>query len=540
MPRPTRGRFRTARLIGAGAIVAGVAGFFLLTSPMTWSLTHAAPDQADGSAPDLANGRTLFLAGDCATCHATPGQDDPLMLGGGRVLETGFGAFHMPNISPHPQDGVGGWTLAEFIRAMREGVAPAEFLPDGRNLYPSFPYTSYQHLSANDLRDLYAYLQSLPAVAGTAPEHELGFPYNLRRGIGVWRLAFLDGKPLEPPADPKLARGQYLAEGPGHCAECHSPRTVMGNITPGMRYAGGPSAEGPGHVPNITPHETGIGWWSENAIFRYLKYGESPVGRAAGGHMAEVVANTSQLSDEDLQAIAAYLKTLPPVDAPAPGAPEPNLTPQLVMLPAGFAAAGKAPLPVSTPQDIGQAERVFVTHVKGFHLSADALDEEDPDGKFLAAAALTVEERRGGRIRVRLDGWQLEGAETVFYAAQGQRIMQAVLGEAAKAAVVRGDSMVDSATGQTWTRGSLSAWIDAAELNTQLPELWGYSADLFNTSCATCHALPESGHYLANQWIGNLNAMKRFTALSDDQYRLLLAYLQNHSKDVGADEPLAR
>lgn len=547
---------------GMAVIVVGIAGFLILTSPLTWSLTHPDRDVADNAAPDLENGRAMFVVGDCATCHVTPDQDNvtlmvggravttdqdnKLLLGGGRALETEFGTFHMPNISPHPEDGIGSWTLAEFTRAMREGVGPDGMLPDGRNLYPAFPYTSYQRMTANDIRDLFAFIQTLEPVAGKAPANELKFPYNIRRGVGLWRLVFLDGKPTEyepsdliaatPSVDPGvLARGHYLVEGPAHCVECHSPRTFIGTIPEDMRYAGGPNPEGTGYFPNITPHETGIGFWSKNSIANYMKTGISPINKVAGGDMAEVVHNTTQISDEDRHAMAAYMKTVPAVDHPGPGVPEPNYTPELVMLPTPTEKVVE--LPTSSASEIAAADTLYVAHAKSFYVSEDDLGTSaEEDGKFLGAAELAVLARDGDKIKVRLDGWQMSGADPVFFAEQGHRIMQAVLGDEAIATVEKQKTVVDPDTGQEWAEASLEVWIDSKGMTTELPELWQYSAEIFNSSCATCHALPAADHFLANQWIGNLNAMKRFTSLTDDQYRLLLAYLQNHSKDVGPKE----
>jgi mono/diheme cytochrome c family protein len=196
----------------------------------------------------------VFFAGSCGTCHATPGQADATRLGGGLALVSGFGTFYMPNISSDVQDGIGAWTTAEFTRAMREGVSRA-----GANEYPAFPYTSFQRMTANDLRDLFGYIKTLSPVAGKARDHDLAFPFTMRRGVGLWQLVFLDGEPL--PAAPNKSkawlRGRYLVEGAGHCAECHSPRNVAGAIEAGKRYSGAPDPEGQGYVPNITPAEPG-------------------------------------------------------------------------------------------------------------------------------------------------------------------------------------------------------------------------------------------------------------------------------------------
>ncbi len=514
-------------------VILGVIGFFALTSPTLWSLTHPQRDVADSSSADLNNGRTIFIASDCATCHATPNQSNHLKLGGGRELDTDFGRFYMPNISPDKKDGIGSWSLEQFTRAVRDGVGP-----QGQNLYPAFPYTSYQRLTANDVRDLFAYINTLEPVAGVAPQHQLKFPFTLRRGVGVWRLAFLDGKPLEKIASDTsvntsiIERGHYLVEGPGHCAECHSPRNFMGVIKSGMRYGGGPTPDGKGHIPNISQDETGIGFWAQNSIATYLKTGKSPINKIAGGDMAEVIENTKQLSPEDLQAMAAYVKTLPKVDLPAPGQPEPNRTSKVITL--QQTTKRDVVLPTSTPDEIARSNTLYTVETKQFYLNENGSGPED--GKLLATAKLNVLARNGDKIKARLDGWQMEGAPSIVYALQGQRIMYAVLGDATMKSYQRGDAVIDKETQQTWYPVSIELWTTNSGLNVALSNMWAYSSSLFSSTCSACHSLPKQDHLLANQWIGNLNAMKRYTSLTADQYRLLLGYLQNHSKDVHDDK----
>jgi mono/diheme cytochrome c family protein len=290
-------------------LLLGAAGFWALTSPGTYDLVRGqnlilTADRA----PDLANGRELFYAGGCTSCHAVPGQDDKTRLGGGYALKSPFGTFHVPNISPDKTDGIGAWTPAQFVRAMREGVTP-----EGQHLYPAFPYTSYQRMKPDDIADMFAFIMTLPAVEGRAKPHELPFPYNIRRGVGLWKLAFLDGKVFEP--DPaksaSLNRGDYLTNGPGHCAECHSPRNLAGAIVADRRFSGGPDPEGRGTVPNITPDASGIGGWTVDDLTNLLKTGETPNYDTVGGPMADVVRNTAQLTDEDRAAMAEYLLSLP-------------------------------------------------------------------------------------------------------------------------------------------------------------------------------------------------------------------------------------
>jgi mono/diheme cytochrome c family protein len=304
----------------AGLAVLGIIAFAVATNPATYRAVYGAKPASPANAANLENGRTLFFAGGCASCHATPGQDDPTKLGGGMALRTPFGTFFPPNISPDAKDGIGGWSPVQFVAAMREGISP-----EGSHYYPAFPYTSYQRMRDQDVVDLFAYLKTLQPVQGQAPAHKLDFPYSVRRGLGLWKLAFLDGKPIEP--DPGRSaewnRGRYLVEGPGHCVECHSPRSVAGNVDPARRFAGGPDPEGKGFVPNITPDKTGIGGWSKADIADLLKTGFTPDGDPIGGSMAPVVRNTAQLSDADRAAMAEYLLSLPPLaSARPPKAPD--------------------------------------------------------------------------------------------------------------------------------------------------------------------------------------------------------------------------
>jgi mono/diheme cytochrome c family protein len=263
--------------------------------------------------PALANGKVMFYAGGCASCHASTGQQDPTRLGGGAPLESPFGTFYPPNISSDPHDGIGRWSEADFVTALWKGTSP-----DGQHYYPAFPYTSYQRIALDDARDLFAYIKTLPAVAGKAPPHQVPFPFSWRRLLGGWKFLFLDGQPFRP--DPTKSaqwnRGAYLVNGPGHCAECHSPRNVLGGIESGKRFAGGPNIEGKGWVPNIT--QKGIADYSENDIAYLLETGQMPDGDSVGGPMRAVIRNTSQLPAADREAMAVYLKSLPPLEGPRP------------------------------------------------------------------------------------------------------------------------------------------------------------------------------------------------------------------------------
>jgi mono/diheme cytochrome c family protein len=297
------------RLILALIAVAilGALGFWFLTSP---NLQRAGLEPIPPGQSDLENGRTMFFAGGCASCHATPQQEDRTRLGGGVALTSAFGTFYAPNISPHARDGIGNWTPEQFLRAMRGGVSP-----DGRHYYPSFPYTSYQRMTPMDVRDLFAFLKTLPPVEGRAREHDLPFVFTIRRGLGLWKLLFLDGQMFAPDASKSASwnRGAYLVEGPGHCAECHSPRNMFGAIQADRRFSGGPDPEKKdAWVPNITPHPSGIGDWTKSDVAEVLSSGMTPEGDFVGGAMTAVVRNTSQLPAADRDAIAEYVLSLPP------------------------------------------------------------------------------------------------------------------------------------------------------------------------------------------------------------------------------------
>ena len=290
------------------ALALWLAVFWWLTEPVL-----VLPSPGAFAAPDLANGREMFLLGGCSSCHAVPEQPDKTRLGGGLALRTAFGTFRVPNISPDPKDGIGAWSEAQFVAALTLGVSPR-----GTHYYPAFPYPSYALMTARDLHDLFAYLKTLPAMRGQVPGHDLNFPYNIRRLVGVWKLLYLNGLPFQP--DPVRSaqwnRGAYLVNGPGHCAECHSPRNSLGAVIATERFIGGPSPDGHGGVPNIT--QAKLGAWSEADIVRVLLEGEPRDSDKVGGNMLEVVRNTSQISAQDRAAIAAYIKSLPAQTGRAP------------------------------------------------------------------------------------------------------------------------------------------------------------------------------------------------------------------------------
>lgn len=292
--------------LGAAAVLAAGA---------LWALSAPAPLGPDalpaGHVADAARGERFFHAGGCASCHAAPDAEGEarLALGGGLALETPFGAFVAPNISPHRRDGIGGWSDLDFVNAMRRGVAP-----DGTHYYPAFPYTAYAKVPVTQILDLKAFLDTLPAVAGAPGPNRLGFPYNVRRGVGLWKRLYLeDDFAVEAPPDAPAnwAQGRLLVEGWGHCAECHTPRDRAGGLDRAAWMAGAPSLEGEGRVPALAGPDNAIADWSREDIAYYLETGFTPEFDSVGGAMVAVVENTARLRGEDRAAIAAYLKSLP-------------------------------------------------------------------------------------------------------------------------------------------------------------------------------------------------------------------------------------
>lgn len=298
-------------------LLLAAGGLYLLSIPHR---LDAAAIAAPGTGI-AARGERIFWAGGCASCHAAAGsKGDARLRLGGRALQTAFGTFQAPNISPDTVQGIGGWSLADFANAMQRGVDP-----EGQHLYPAFPYTSYIKMTKGDVADLHAYLQTLPPVTTPAPETQLGFPLNVRRGIGLWKLFYLgNDRPVvaaKPGEAAAVAAGRYLVEGPGHCAQCHTARGLngLGGLDTAAWLAGAPSPEGKGRVPNITPHASGIGDWSAKDIAEYLKTGFTPDFDSVGGAMVEVQENMARLSDADRAAIAAYLKAIPAVPTATKG-----------------------------------------------------------------------------------------------------------------------------------------------------------------------------------------------------------------------------
>ena len=281
------------------AVVVTLAGW-VLTAPQRIDARVAAEVAEPG---DAAAGRVVFYLAGCESCHASPGQSDPLRLGGGLAMPTPFGTFYPPNVSPDVKDGIGGWSAVDFANALIAGVSPR-----GEHLYPAFPYPSYRLMTPKDVRDLWAFLNTLAPVAGRAPATSLAFPFNIRRALGLWKRLYLDAPPPAPAgASEAWTLGRYLVEGPGHCAECHSPRDFLGGVAWKDRLKGGPLPDGKGKAPALTP--AALKDWSKEDIADALSSGFTPSGDTLGGSMAAVVRNMAELPASYRAAIAEYIKS---------------------------------------------------------------------------------------------------------------------------------------------------------------------------------------------------------------------------------------
>jgi len=255
---------------------------------------------------DAKRGLYLVKAAGCVGCH-TEDKPDAAPFAGGRPLKSPFGTFFGPNLTPHPEAGIGRWTEADFMTAMRHGRRP-----DGANYYPSFPYPSFTRITDGDLRDLWAYLRTLPPSARPSQSHDLHFPFGFRFLVTFWKwLYFTPGAFANHTGDPSVVRGAYLVEALGHCGECHTPRDLFGGPQRRRTLAGGKGPDGK-RVPNITP--TRLKPWSDADLKEFFLTGATPDGDAVSGAMDEVIRNTtSQLTPADRLSLIAYLRSLAPI-----------------------------------------------------------------------------------------------------------------------------------------------------------------------------------------------------------------------------------
>ncbi|WAH61133.1 c-type cytochrome [Pseudomonas silvicola] len=313
-------KLKTFAAVAVGCGVIGFAGFLAYaqygehrTFPAIQNTTVGTPTDA------IARGRYVAAMGDCAACHTVPGAAS---YAGGYTLQTPFGVIKSSNITQDKDTGIGTWTLEQFDKAVRHGIGSHGYL------YPAMPYTAYAKMTDQDMADLWAYMQTITPVKQTVVENELPFPYNQRFLLAGWNLLFFQDKPFtaRPGVTPLVSRGDYLVNGPGHCAACHTGKNLLGGDVSAALQGG--TLQG-WHAPDLTPNtHVGLGQWSTDDIITYLKTGTNRQ-TVASGPMQEAVENSTQhLTDPDLQAIAAYLQQLPgspPHTAPAIAASDPQM-----------------------------------------------------------------------------------------------------------------------------------------------------------------------------------------------------------------------
>ena len=290
-------------VIAAGLIAVGGAVFWTLTMPKTLT-----PSQTAELVGDATKGAQVFWAAGCASCHMAQGAtgDAALVLSGGQRFASPFGTFLAPNISPDPNHGIGGWTLADFANAVTQGVSP-----QGAHYFPAFPYSAYNKMQLQDVADLKLYMDSLPLSPVASLPHEVSFPFNIRRSLGGWKFLFVNTDwVVTGDLSEVETRGRYLSEALAHCGECHTPRNALGGLIRDKWLAGAADPSGKGRIPNITP---GALDWSKDDIVAYLTTGFTPEYDSVGGHMVHVVENMARLPEIDRAAIAAYLKRVPAV-----------------------------------------------------------------------------------------------------------------------------------------------------------------------------------------------------------------------------------
>ena len=282
----------------AAALVLGLASF--AASPSNNGFDAIAPPPRTAFAQDeIERGANLAAIGNCSGCHTLPHQPP---YAGGVPIKTPFGTIYGSNVTPDPRTGIGTWSEAAFMRAMREGMAR-----DGRYLYPAFPYDHFTLGTDADLRALYAFLMTRTPVAAETPPGKLRFPFGLRTLMAGWKLLFLLRGPYlpDPAQDAQWNRGAYLARGLAHCGACHTPRNPLGAERRDQPLAGG-EAEG-WYAPPLNADSPSPQPWNVDALVAYLRTGITPGHAIAGGPMQAVVASLARASEEDVRAIAVYV-----------------------------------------------------------------------------------------------------------------------------------------------------------------------------------------------------------------------------------------
>lgn len=310
------------------ALLAGSLAALVLIGGRGGDATYsfAVDPQALADPERIERGRYLTVAGNCASCHTSPGGE---FMAGGVAFHTDFGTLYSTNITADERSGIGAWSAEDFLRSLRHGLRP-----DGTHLYPAFPYGAYAKLSDDDILAVFAYLKSLPPVERAATENDLAFPFGLRPLLAIWKALYHDSEPFraDPARDSDWNRGAYLVLGLTHCGECHSPRNRLGAVDEDRFLAGGhyfdrvPSGEiRRWSAPNLTPSARGLDTWTNADLTAYLKTGRSRFLETFGPMNEVIVNSTRYLEEADVAAIATYLYSRRPVDEPASDSPDEQL-----------------------------------------------------------------------------------------------------------------------------------------------------------------------------------------------------------------------
>jgi mono/diheme cytochrome c family protein len=298
-----RNGFRVLVLIAA----LGLAAFWIISAPRPLTIG----DLPESYSPDIKNGEAMYHIGGCHSCHQAPKDFSAAAVDlpvGGRALTTPIGVLYPPNLTPDMETGIGKMSDLAFVDAMQNGVGR-----DGSHLIPAFPYTSYAKMKTEAVLDIRAYLMSLPPVVNATPPHNVIALPLVRRGLGLWKIIGFTTKKIsdDPAQDVSWNRGRYLVDGPGHCTECHTPRTALMTSDMTNYLGGGPHPDGQGKVPSLRDL-VGRGKYKDAAdLASALEFGEvMGYEHISSGGMAAVQTNISKLPQADIKAIANYLATL--------------------------------------------------------------------------------------------------------------------------------------------------------------------------------------------------------------------------------------
>lgn len=348
--------YRTPALMG---LLGSIALF-------TGTPAHAAPPAAN-----VENGRYLARAADCEVCHTAEGGTP---YAGGRAFNLpGIGVMYSPNITPDKTAGIGAWTDQQFVKAVRKGISPG-----WKHLYPAMPYPAYARMSDAEVRDMRAYLATLPPSSQKPPENSIRFPFSIRGLMVAWNL--LNGPASAYPDDPgKPAdwnRGRYLVEGPGHCADCHTPRTATFGLD-GSKALGGNVINGWRAYNLTSDKQSGLGAWTDEELAQYLSTGHADGHGTASGDMADVVGHSLRyLSPQDIHAMVVYLRSIPPLHTQADTVEHKTPT------------AGDATLPQTT-----RGGRLYASACSGCHMP-DGTGRQSSFGTITGARSLGADNGR--------------------------------------------------------------------------------------------------------------------------------------------------